>query len=186
MMDLDVLVMVRLGGRSFATNVARERPLTGVYPLVFGKIVFPVEFATADLAGVVLVRFVFAGVSNPVIFADKLAPAVVARVRSYGFVGVHVSDVVSLTNETTRANIALERFQRWIGVRPSVLFQVPVGAEHFIAYRAGESHPFVSVVRFHVTLHAGFDVWLIAKGAHFGCRFKFHVLFRVRQTYVSG
>lgn len=34
--DLDVLVVVRLGRRSFATNVARERSLPGVYPLVLG------------------------------------------------------------------------------------------------------------------------------------------------------
>lgn len=33
-MDFDVLVVVRLGRGSFATNVTRERPFTGVYPFV--------------------------------------------------------------------------------------------------------------------------------------------------------
>lgn len=144
------------------------------------------ELPAANLARVVLVRFVLPGMPDPVILANKLTSAVVARVRTYGFVGVHVRDVVSLANEPTRTHIALERFQRRIGMRPSVLLKVPVGAEHFVAYRTGESHPLVGVVRFHVTLHAGLDVRLIAKGAHFRCRFEFHVLFRVGQTDVSG
>lgn len=184
-MYLDVLVVVRLGRGSLATNVARERPFAGVYPLVFGKVVLPVELPAANLAGVVLVRFMLAGMSDPVVFADELAPAVVARVRSYGFVSIHVSDVVCLPDKPTRTHVALERFQRRIGVRPSVLLQVPVGAENLIAYRTGESHPLVGV-RFHVTLHAGLNVRLIANCAHFGCRFKLHILFRMGQADVSG
>lgn len=143
------------------------------------------ELPATNFAVVVLIRFMLTGMSNPVVFTDELATAVVARVRSYGFVSIHVSDVVCLADKSTRTHITLERFQRRIGVCPSVLLQVPVGAENLVAYRTGESHPLIGV-RFHVTLHASLNVRLIANCAHFCCRFKFHILFRMGQADVSG
>lgn len=143
------------------------------------------ELSATNFAGVVLVHFVLTGMSNPVVFTYELTTAVVARVRPYRFVSIHVSDVVCLANKPTRTHITLERFQRWIGVCPSVLFQVPVGAENLVAYGTRECHPLIGV-RFHVTLHASLNVRLIANCAHFCGRLEFHVLFRMGQADVSG
>lgn len=185
MVDLDVLVVVRLGGGRLAADVAREGPLAGVYPLVLRQVVLPVELAVADLARVVLFRFVLARVPDPVVLADELAAAVVAGVRADRLVGVHVGDVVGFADEARRAEVALERFEGGVGVGPLVLLQVPVGAEQLVADGAGVGEAFVRV-GFHVTFHAGFDVGLVADRAHLGGGFQLDVLFRVGQPDVPG
>lgn len=185
MVDLDVLVVVRFGRRRLTANVARERTLARVYPLVLRQVVLPVELAVADFARVVFLRFVLARVPDPVVLPDELAPAVIARVRPDRLVSIHVGNVVGLADKPGRAQITLERFERRVGVRPLVLLQVPVGAEQLIAYGARIGHPLVSV-GFHVSFHARFDVRLVTDRTHLCCRFQLDVFLGVRQADVPG
>jgi hypothetical protein len=132
-MDLNVFVVIRLCRRRFATNVAREWPFAAVHPLVFGQVVLAVELFAARWTRKLLFLFVFACVTQPVVFAHKLAAAKVARVRSNAAMGVHVGDEVGFTDEGVRTEIAEERFRRAVGVRVLVLLEVPLCTEVFVA-----------------------------------------------------
>lgn len=97
---------------------------------------------------------------QPVVLPAELATAVITRVRLDQFVNVHVRIVIGLADKCCRAYVTLERFGRAASVYPSVLLQIPLGAEHFAANVTLELA--LNVVRPHMVFNARLEVQLAA------------------------
>lgn len=183
-MDLNVFVVIRLGGRRLAANVARERPLASVYAPVLGQVIRSVEFLVADITSEVLLLFVLARVPHPVRLAHKLAAAVIACVRPYRPVRIHVRDVVVLTDKCVRTHGALERFRRPVRVRPLVLLQVPLGAELLVANLTRVLVLFLGV-RLEVGFKARLQVFLVTVRTRYSLVLQQRILVWMRQPDVA-
>lgn len=160
-MDFHMFVVIGFGGGRFTTNIALKRPFARVYSNVLLQIVCPMEILAANGAMEFLERFVFARVSQPIVFARKLTATMVARIRLDRTMRIHVGHIFSFADERFRAQRTFERLRRAIRMDPLVLLQIPFGGQRFVAYGA-----FVCgsrlLVLFHVHLQTRFDVFLFA------------------------
>lgn len=120
MMNLNVFVVIRLGGGRFSANMARIRPIAAVHSHMILQIVRTMKRLTAHVTAVRFFVFVLFDVALTVVFADKLRPAIVARVRAQTLMRVHMGHVIAFPNESRFTHFALERFLATGCVRPPV------------------------------------------------------------------
>lgn len=156
MMNLNVFIVIRLGGGRFAANMTRIRPIAAMHPHVILQIVRTMKRLTAHVAVVRFFVFVLFDVSLTVVLADKLRPAIVARVRAQAFMRVHVRHVIALPDKGGLAHFALERFLAASCVRPLVQFQVPLGRKFLVANRTTKR--FLLAVSAKVSVQRRFEV----------------------------
>lgn len=162
-MHLHVFVVVRLGGRRFAAEMANMRFLAGVHLFVLGKVVAAREQLAAHAALVRAWLLVLAHVPDAVVLAYKLATAHVARVRPTVAVGAQVRIVVRLVYVRLHADLTLVRLGRTRHVRPLVQLQIPLGAEGLRALATRvRLHTLVDL---HVSLERGVQVGDVAHRA---------------------
>jgi len=131
--NLDVLVVVRLGAAGFATDVAGERSRLVVDAHMLFQVVAAMEGLVADVAPVGLALLVLVHVSNAVVLADELAAAVVAGVGPHVPVGAHVRSEVGPPVEGALAHAALERLRGAARVGPAMQLEVPFRREALAA-----------------------------------------------------
>lgn len=82
MMNLNVFIVIRLGGGRFAANMTGIRSIAAMHPHVILQIVRTMKRLPAHVATVRFFVFVLFDVSLTVVLANKLRPAIVARVRA--------------------------------------------------------------------------------------------------------
>lgn len=133
MMYLQMLIVIGLCRRAFATDGAVERTLACVDASMLNQIIMPMERLVALVAGELLVAVMLPPMPHIVVLAYELAPAVLARVRLDLLVGVHVILEVQLAHECLGAVLALERLGCAIRMHPRMYFEIPFGGEALVA-----------------------------------------------------
>lgn len=67
--------------KKFDSSVPEHSPFTGMGAFVFGEVIGTMKDFAAIFAAISFWRFVFSGMSQPVVFPSKSATTVITRVR---------------------------------------------------------------------------------------------------------
>lgn len=117
-MYFHVLIMISLGGGTFAANSTLERSFAGVNATMFNEVVMTVEGFLTYIASKFLITMMFSSMSQIIIFSNKFTTTHFTCIWSNLFMSIHMILKINFTHKCFRTMLTFIWFSGTIGMNP--------------------------------------------------------------------